>query len=195
MLERIHNALKLENNANPNKIVLKNEFERIIKIDQKVNRNFFLIVRQLRALIQDAQLRKRLKIETLKIMDYRLISHLLENIGDNCASICENILDSIGQINKMIENLHEGKKDIIFNALLEISEKVEKFHKATFDAFIHADSEKAAQLIYSYGSLSEFDRYIQECKTRQQRSNLLLIFNRYYDIHDMLRDICDLIQP
>lgn len=194
MLERIVNIFHKDKKKNPD-FLIQEEIERIIETDQKVNRNFFLIVRLLRALIQEADLRKRLEINTIRIMDYRLISHLLENLGDNCVRICESMLSCLGTLRNMIESYNEENPDIIFNALISISNKIKEFLQGTFDAFMRTDYKKAEELIELYGSLGEYDRYIQECRTKPQRSDIMIIFYRFYDIQNILRDICDLIQP
>ncbi|MHA1338881.1 MAG: PhoU domain-containing protein [Promethearchaeota archaeon] len=227
------------------------EIERIKNTDQKVNRTFFLTVRQLRALIQDANLRKNYNIHTLRIMDYRLISHLIENIGDNCVRICELIVEFRNLLKPLIEKKYKSqallelkngiidkptqnksnenltpnlntrnrrkegqnlehstdvikkndqikhpKYDIVFENLLIMLMKIKYFYEKTFDAFIRKDDKIAAQLIReTYGFPSDFKKYIEDCKIVPRKSNLAIILYRLYDIHEMLIDICDLIQP
>lgn len=194
MLERIVNIFQKDKKKSQD-YSLKEEIERIIEIDQKVNRNFFLIVRQLRALIQESDLRKKLDINTIRIMDYRLISHLLENLGDNCVRICESMLSCLGILKNLIDSYNEEEPDMIFKALISISSNMKEFLQGTFDSFIRNDYKKAESLIEIYGSLGEYDRYIQECRSKSQRSDFMIIFYRFYDIQNILRDICDLIQP
>ncbi|MHA1819437.1 MAG: PhoU domain-containing protein [Promethearchaeota archaeon] len=197
MLERICTVL------NPKKslehISSEEELNRIINIDNKINRTYFLIVRQLRALTSEAKLRNALNISTLELMDYRLISHLLENIGDNCVYICKHLLEFKPKILPLLEKKYnpDEKKDIIFDTLITMAETVKMYHNETFDAFRTNDSKKAAKIIQESSAFSQMDRprFIEDFKREPNKVELSIIAYRFSDIYDMLMDICDFIQP
>jgi phosphate uptake regulator len=199
MIERIWNIINPEKKIDEASI--EEDLNRIKDMDQKVNRTYFLIVRQLRALIQDSELRNNLKITTLKIMDLRIISHLLENIGDNCVFICDRLLDLQNLIKPLINDSYHkdrinGKTDVIYEALITIAEQVKKYHQKTFDSFIKKDNIAAAQIIQDTISFKvDRNKYMEDFKTSPSKGELAIIMHRFFDIFEMLIDICDLIQP
>lgn len=194
MLERIANILNPKKNYGA--ISYEEELNRIRNIDLKINRTYFLIVRQLRALIQDSTLRR--EITTLKIMDFRLISHLLESIGDNCVHICDHIIEFQNLIKPLLEKEYDPdeKIDVVFDGLVSVAQKVKEYHNETFDSFIINDHHKAAEIIQKTISFSnDKSQLLEDFKSRPNKAELSIIIHRFYDIFDMIIDICDFIQP
>ncbi|MBD3351485.1 MAG: hypothetical protein GF364_08355, partial [Candidatus Lokiarchaeota archaeon] len=196
MLQRISNILDPEKTKLFDEISFDEEIERIKNIDERVNRKFFLIVRQLRALIQDSSLRKTQHIDTLRIMDFRLMSHLLENIGDNCVRICDHIKEFKNLLLLLIKKDYEPDSDKILDTLISVSKQATEFQRATFDAFIQHDYDAAVKLTNQHLGLTyDFKGYYALCRSRIEKSNVVILFYRYFDIYNALVDICDLIQP
>jgi phosphate uptake regulator len=171
------------------------ELRRIQGLDSKVNRTYLLVVRQLRALIQDPSLRNQQDLNSLRIMDYRLFVHLLEHIGDNCVLICEHLIEFQNLVVELLDKIYPDieEKDTIVEYLITVSQNVRDAHKNTFDVFVKTDYLKAPKLIQEFPR--DLQKYIQEFKIHPRKAPLSIILYRYYDILDMLVDILDLIQP
>lgn len=196
MLERIFHIF------DPSKITkdtdFREEIRQIQNIDKKVNRTYFLIVRQLRRAIQDPVLRDNLKIKTLRIMDFRLISHLLENIGDYCVTICRHLLEFQNIILPyIIEQIDPDKikeKEEIYDRMVHVSKRVREIHQDIFDSFRNEDEVTAAKIITDTISFQNgLNQFVEDLKLFPKKSGLSIIMYRFYDIFSMLIDICDLI--
>jgi len=193
MLNEIANILNPDHPKNG--IPIMEELHRIQNLDLKVNRTYLLVVRQLRALIQDPSLRTQQNINSLRIMDYRLFVHLLEHIGDNCVLICEHLIEFQNLVVELLDKsyLEENDKDPIMEYLTTVSQQVCDAHKKTFDVFVKTEYKKAPKLIQEFPR--DLKKYIQEFKVHPLKAPLSIILYRFYDILDMLVDILDLIQP
>jgi phosphate uptake regulator len=196
MLERISNLFKLPKKLNNAEFI--EEVNRIQNIDKKINRTYFLIVRQLRGLIQDARLRNGLKINTLRILDFRLISNHLENIGDYCVLICKHFLEVQNVIQPLItkdyEQFDKKEKVEIFDKIIFVSDQIKLIHQQIFDSFRNEDESMAAQIIKDTSSFPNIlTQFINDLKSFPDKASLSIIMYRFYDIFDLLIDICDLI--
>lgn len=196
MLHRIYLQFNPEHKLEQNNIKFNEEIERIRNTDKKINRKYFLIVRQLRALTQDSILRKRTGTNNLQIMDYRLIAHLLESIGDNSVRLCDHILEFRPLLSELIEKTYNRGQNRVLDSLIATAAKIAEFHRETFNAFIKNDAKRATELVQAnFGFSQELNRQIADIKADVKRSSLSIISYRYFDIYDMIIDILDLIQP
>lgn len=196
MLHRIYLQFKPDHKNGHDAIKISEEIERIRNTDKKINRKYFLLVRQLRALTQDSVLRKRTSTGNLKILDYRLIAHLLETIGDNCVRLCDHIMEFRPYLAELLEKEYDKGNNRVLDSLIDTADEIASFHRETFDAFIKNDSKKATELVQrNFGYSQELNRQIADIKADVKRSSLSIISYRYFDIYDMIIDICDLIQP
>lgn len=89
--------------------------------DDEVNRQYFLLVRVLRTVIQNPSLSEKLGILPINCLDYRLTASLVESIGDQSAQIAGKAM-----------RLKEGK------LVKEISQVVLKLHRLAFEAHENA---------------------------------------------------------
>jgi len=192
MLNDIANIL---NPKHPKNGAIVEELRRIQGLDLKVNRTYLLVVRQLRALIQDPSLRNRQDLNSLRIMDYRLFVHLLEHIGDNCVLICEHLIEFKNLVMELLDKSYalDKENDSILEYLVTVSQQVRDAHKKTFDVFVKTGYKQAPKLIQEFPR--DLQKYIQEFKVHPHKAPLSIILYRFYDILDMLVDILDLIQP
>lgn len=194
MISRISNLLNPKKDIGDIKPV--DELNRIIRIDKEVNRKYFLLVRQLRGLIQDVNLRDKLKINTIKIMDYRLIAHMLENIGDNFVSVCEHLIDYQNLIQDLLNKNYDSEKetDELFDGLIWIAEKVKIILNKVQDSFIQKDEEKAVSVINEKTAFhADVLGRLSLIELDPNRASITIILHRFYDNFEMLTDICDLI--
>ncbi len=93
----------------------------VIARDDEVNRQYFLLVRILRTVIQNPSLSEKLGILPIDCLDYRLTSSLVESIGDQSVQIAGKTM-----------RLKEEKLP------KEVSHVILKFHKLTFEAHENA---------------------------------------------------------
>ncbi|MHA1522075.1 MAG: PhoU domain-containing protein [Promethearchaeota archaeon] len=92
MLDDIQNALE------------KNDYEKLKDLseqDQKIDRYYFFIVRQIRTIFDNPQITKPLNYSHKKLIDLRLLAKIIEDVGDS--------LKDIGDI---LYNLHDFIRDI-----------------------------------------------------------------------------------
>jgi len=93
----------------------------VIARDDEVNRQYFLLVRILRTVIQNPSLSEKLGILPIDCLDYRLTASLVESIGDQSVQIAGKTM-----------RLKEGK------LAKEVSQAILKFHKLAFEAHENA---------------------------------------------------------
>ncbi len=98
----------------------------IIQRDDEVDRFYLLIVRQLKAAIEDVQLSEKIGLaHPRECLGYRLIAKSMERIGDHAEKIARNIIkldcnvDNIDQICKMGDMAH----DVFTRAITSLSRK------------------------------------------------------------------------
>lgn len=95
--------------------------ENVVARDDEVNRQYFLLVRILRTVIQNPSLSEKLGILPIDCLDYRLTASLVESIGDQSVQIAGKTM-----------RLKEEK------LAKEVSNVILKFHKLAFEAHENA---------------------------------------------------------
>jgi len=95
--------------------------ENVVARDDEVNRQYFLLVRILRTVIQNPCLSDKLGILPIECLDYRLTASLVESIGDQSVQIAGKAM-----------RLKEEK------LAKEVSQAIVKFHKLAFEAHENA---------------------------------------------------------
>jgi phosphate uptake regulator len=127
----------------------------IIDRDEEVNRLYFLLVRILRTIIQNASLSEKLGVRQIECLDYRLVASLVEAIGDECVRVAQKV-DMLKGI-KLAENLkkvlvafhtacfeaHEEALNAFLTGDIKLAEKVRNMRESTEKTF--ADIEKVAR--------------------------------------------------
>ncbi len=193
--QMLNDIAHILNPAAPKNGSTQDELRRIQGLDLKVNRTYLLVVRQLRALIQNPSLRNQQDLNSLRIIDYRLFVHILEHIGDNFVLICEHLIEFQNLVVELLDKTYPGdkEKDPIMEYLIIVSQQVRDAHKKTFDVFVKTGYKQAPKLIQEFPR--DLQKYIQEFKVHPHKAPLSIIMYRFYDILDMLVDILDLIQP
>jgi len=93
----------------------------VVVRDDEVNRQYFLLVRILRTVIQNPSLSEKLRILPIDCLDYRLTASLVESIGDMSTQIAGKTM-----------RLKEEK------LTKEVSNALSKFHKLAFEAHENA---------------------------------------------------------
>lgn len=109
----------------------------VIKRDEDLNRIYFLIVRQLRAMIRDPRLASKTDIKLYECLDFRLAAKSIESIGDEAVSIATNIVKLL-PCNFKLEVEPE---------VTELSNLVDRMHSESFKAFMKSDYQLALEII------------------------------------------------
>ncbi|RLF49837.1 MAG: phosphate uptake regulator PhoU [Thermoplasmata archaeon] len=101
--------------------------EDILSRDNDVDRLYWLIARQHNMVSRDVNLARKMGITTEEVVNYFLISRIIERIGDHAVRIAKNILNFIGEKvdEKIIDTIESAS-----NFALEIFDKsIESFAK------------------------------------------------------------------
>ena len=145
----------------------KNLLKDVIQRDEEVNRLYFLIVRQIRTVIQNPALQDKEGISSLDCVDYRLIAKIIEAIGDNLSAIAEKLLES-------------GAKH---KELISAAKGIYEIHKKAFEALLKKDENLAT-------GARELRQGMRKIKTNFSNVE---IANSLTKIADFGQDIADIV--
>ena len=168
--------------------VLKN----IVARDIDVNRLYFSIVRQIRGLAKQSPIVGKIKTPLYKVVDYRLMVHILENLGDCCVTIAKELL-RISQT---------GEKDLfptpLDDAFKAYAASAVNAHQQTQTAFITASSDLIQDIIrrstIELGLRVEVEQALYTLVGRPEITSYFGIFSNLEQIQQYAIDICDLIE-
>ena len=179
-------AIFIENSAAID--VLKN----IIARDSDVNKLYFRIVRQIRGLAQQSPALSKPKSPLYKIVDYRLMAHILENFGDSCVNIAQELL-RVSQTNSI--KLIPSPVDICLQNYIESTNQV---HLQTQTALIQVNSKIIQEVLRrSQDEITlrmEVNRALYTMGNRPEFMSYSTIFANLQQIYQYAIDICDLIE-
>jgi len=140
----------------------------VIKSDEDVDRLYFYMVRMLRSCTTDPSLQAKLNLTGINLLDYRLVSYLLENINDNAVILAKHV----GKLkNKNTEHLRRIRDLLIEN------------HDEALHIFMNRSIEP----------LEDLRKKIREVKTlirripTELREPILNIANMQHDIADLVQ--------
>jgi phosphate uptake regulator len=115
--------------------------EIVIKRDEEVNRLYFLLIRLLRAAVQNPKLADKLNLSPVDCLDYRVAASLIESIGDHSVTIAQHTLKLCGKrkparILKLTSNMEDIASEMQGLALkaflardIKITGKVKESHE------------------------------------------------------------------
>lgn len=164
----------------------------IIARDQDVNKLYFSIVRQIRGLAKQSPLLGKLKTPLYKVVDFRLMAHILENFGDCCVNIARELLrvSQIGEIKLIPPPL-----DAVFRSYFE---RVIHAHQQTQTALIQVNSKIIQEVLHrsqdEIGSRMEVDQRLYNLGGRPEIMSYFAVFANLQQIYQYAIDICDLIE-
>ncbi len=107
--------------------------DRVIERDEEVDRLFFLIVRELRSLIQYPRMSEAMGITPVAALDLRLAAQYIERIADLAVDIAERT--------------DKPLKDAAIKKMKSIAEHVQQMHSESVLNLFKFDSEKVAWVI------------------------------------------------
>lgn len=145
--------------------------------DDESNRQYFLIVRILRTIVQTPALHGKLGVTPIECLDYRLVGSLVESIGDECVRMASKTMELKGK--KLTEDLrrlfidlhascfeaHENAVSAFFSGDMALAEKVRTIHEKTEKAYSHLEKLARAQsfeIIPQILAVASFMRQIYE---------------------------------
>ncbi len=150
----------------------------VIARDNEVNRQYFLVVRILRTVIQNPSLSEKLGILPIDCLDYRLIASLVEAIGDQSVQVAESAIGleevSVGKelaqlllkVHRIAFGAHEDALKAVFSRDVTVAEAVKNERQALADgcsrieAFLRSQAfELAPHVLAAASSMSRIYDY------------------------------------
>jgi len=129
----------------------------VIARDDEVNRQYFLLVRILRTVIQNPSLSDKLGILPIDCLDYRLTASLVESIGDQSVQIAgktmqlkeEKLAKEVAQIilkfHRLAFEAHENALTALFTRDIALADSVRTVRENVSTVFHEAESVVSAQ--------------------------------------------------
>lgn len=117
----------------------------VIARDNEVNRQYFLLVRILRTVIQNPSLSEKLGILPIDCLDYRLIASFVEAIGDQSVQVAESAIRLKGapvakelaqlllKVHRVAFDAHENALKAVFSRDVSVAESVKNEQQALTD--------------------------------------------------------------
>lgn len=112
--------------------------ESVIKRDDDLNRLYFLIVRQLRTIIQNPRLSEKAGVSLVECLDYRLAARALESNGDQAVVIARSaialsdyelpvkIVEGIVNLSEVVKRMQEEAMNSLFRMDIRYAENYVK---------------------------------------------------------------------
>ncbi len=164
----------------------------IIARDLDVNKLYFGIVRQIRGLAKQSPLLSKLKTPLYKVVDYRLMAHILENFGDYCVNIARELL-RVSQTGAT--TLIPPPLDEVFRSYLENAMHA---HQETQTALIQTNSKIIQEMLRrsqdEIGLRMEVDQALYAFGGRPEIMSYFAVSTNLKQIYQYAIDICDLIE-
>lgn len=158
--------------------------EEIIKRDERVDRLFFLIVRELRSAIQYPRLSEAMKITPVESLDFRLAAQYLERIADLAVDIAERVDDKIDRA--------------LVKKIQPIVERVLQMLTKSVNNLFEFNSENVASVVDAEKSLivdtAKLRQFIVSSRNGQPQTQLYVV-DSLLRMGEAARDIADLALP
>ncbi|MHA1835786.1 MAG: PhoU domain-containing protein [Candidatus Odinarchaeia archaeon] len=109
----------------------------IIEIDEDVDQFYFLILKQLRSVLSDFRMMKRLNLNPIDCLDYFMVMQRVEHVADHIVNISKNL--------KLL--LSTGIKPFVSSYLNNSFKDVYKIYKGSMDSFLLGNVDMANDII------------------------------------------------
>ncbi|RLF13698.1 MAG: hypothetical protein DRJ97_07590 [Thermoprotei archaeon] len=160
----------------------------VVRRDDDLNRLYFLIVRQLRSIVQNPRLSEKAGISLVECLDYRLVARALESNGDQAVTIARSAI-ALRHYELPLE---------VVEGLVNLSELVRRIQDETITSLFKMDTRYAENYIKkelgvkAHSLLEQLNQMILE-----QPSTIALYLNEIANslrrIKENCIDIADLI--
>jgi phosphate uptake regulator len=160
----------------------------IMARDDEVNRQYFLLVRMLRTIIQNPSLSESLGVRPIDCLDYRLAGSLVEAIGDECVQIAAKAVELKGT--KLSKELKK--------ALVSLHSCCFEAHEKAVKAFIAGEIGVAEEVRDLRGTVETAFASIEKMAKEQSIDvvpHILAVTSLLKQIYEHSVDIADLVMP
>ena len=160
----------------------------VVARDNEVNRLYFLLVRNLRTVVQNPGLSEKLGVFPIDCLDYRLMASLVESIGDRSVQIAgkvvklkgvklpKEVLQLVLRFQKLVYEAHENALRAVFSRNVSVAESVRAERKSVLSVFGEVEA--------AMGGLSV-----------DVATHVLAVASLMSRIYDKSVDIADLVMP
>ena len=157
----------------------------IIRRDDEIDRQYFLLVRLIRSAILNQRLARKLNLSNIDILDYRVAASHLESAGDYVSEFSSSIPKLWGT----------G----FGNEIVEAGMIVDNMQHRSISAFIAKDNLLSEEVVKMYLNFSNLSVSIKEKSTKgSQPDPNISILNCIYSLDRIAKcwvDIADLVKP
>ncbi|MEM3384500.1 MAG: phosphate uptake regulator PhoU [Nitrososphaeria archaeon] len=162
--------------------------EDVIKVDDEVDRLYFLFVRLIRSAIQSPEIMRKFNLSAIECLDHRLYASLIESIGDYSSSIASNVINGLDITfdNELSNILHQIK--ISFENMFDLAYKAYMSKNITLKVNVLSISDSIEEKINLIRSLT-LNRPLK------QISKISSIISAINFTRKALADITDLTTP
>lgn len=156
----------------------------VMQRDEELDRLYFLIVRVVRGAVASPRLGKKLAIDPVRCMDYRLASKLVESIGDEAVKLASNVQN--------LKSIPKGLQE----RMREIKLILNQCQKYAVDAFIEGNNFKAKRALEMSNRLKDGLLSLElSLATRGEAGILLPQLSSISRIVGLIADVADLATP
>lgn len=160
----------------------------VVARDNEVNRLYFLLVRNLRTVVQNPGLSEKLGVFPIDCLDYRLMASLVESIGDRSVQIAgkvvklkgvklpKKLLELVLRFHKLVYEAHENALRAVFSRNVSVAESVRAEREDVLSVFGEVEA--------AIGGLSV-----------DVATHVLAVASLMSRIYDNSVDIADLVMP
>jgi len=160
----------------------------VVARDNEVNRLYFLLVRNLRTVVQNPGLSEKLGVFPIDCLDYRLMASLVESIGDRSVQIASKVLklkdlklpkkllQLVLRFHKLVYEAHESALRAVFSRNVSVAESVRNERENVLSVFGEVEA--------AVGGLSV-----------DVAAHVLAVASLMGRIYDKSVDIADLVMP
>lgn len=160
----------------------------VVARDNEVNRLYFLLVRNLRTVVQNPGLSEKLGVFPIDCLDYRLMASLVESIGDRSVQIAgkvvklkgvklpKELLQLVLRFHRLVYEAHESALRAVFSRSVSVAESVRDERESVLAVF--------GEVEIAVGGLSV-----------DVAAHVLAVASLMSRIYDNSVDIADLVMP
>ncbi|MFX0099259.1 MAG: PhoU domain-containing protein [Candidatus Hodarchaeota archaeon] len=163
----------------------------IIQRDSEIDRWYFLMIRQIRALLQNIVATRQIDKENpLQLMDFRMIGHAVEAIGDRAGEIANVLIEFKDEFKGFLQQRKE---------LLVLSRKIFDVYQETRRAFESSDPPLANEIVKGWDGFVDEANVLEASlkdKVGESTPSILPLLKALWllmDIYELLIDINSLI--
>lgn len=157
--------------------------ERIIERDEEVDRQYFILVRVIRAALRNPELPAKIGMDFLNLMDLRMLVKYVEDTADQCV-----------QISREVVKMHGRVKRISLAGLSSIGETLSDMHIKAIGLFSIFNASVVNEIMVKHAEVEEKLLSLEEKQDyRPYATSLVKVFNSLVKILENIKDIVELV--